>query len=67
MLDDWTESTLALLRAEWPTWDLWTVRGIYPKPSTTWCARPKGSPVATVNAGSPEELVAEIAEQESAT
>ncbi len=66
MPDDWTESTLALLRAEWPTWDIWAVRCLYPKPHNVWCGKPKGAPTATINADSPEALIAEIAEQEAA-
>jgi len=60
----WEDQQLAVLRPMYPRWDIWTVRNIYPKPSYTWCARPKGAPVATVNAESPEDLVAAIAEQE---
>ncbi len=29
----------------------------------TWCTRPKGHPIATVNADSPEHLIEEIARQ----
>jgi len=63
-LTDWTDRQLAILRPKYPQWDLWAVRSIYPRPSTTWCARPKGSPIATINADSPEHLVAEIRRQE---
>ena len=31
-----------------------------------WCARPKGPPIATINADSPEAMIAEIREQETA-
>ena len=65
-MQSWTDQQLALLRSRYPDWDLWTVRSIYPKPSTTWCARPTGTAVATINADSPEALIAEIREQETA-
>jgi hypothetical protein len=29
----------------------------------TWCAKPTGSPTATINVGSPEDLIAALAEQ----
>jgi hypothetical protein len=59
----WTDQQLAMLRPLYPEWDLWAVR-CWPK-HTVWCARPKGTPVATINADSPEELIAAIAEQEA--
>ncbi len=61
---DWTEQQLAILRPNYPNWDLWVVHAPYGR--DTWCARPKGSPIATVNTDSPEHLVEEIAEQEAA-
>jgi hypothetical protein len=64
-VNDWAEQQLAVLRPKYPDWDLWTVRILVPK-RTVWCARPKGSPVATINADSPEALIAEIREQENA-
>ncbi len=54
-----------MLRPKYPRWDIWCVRTLKPK-GTVWCARPKGSPVATINADSPEELIAAIREQETA-
>ena len=44
-------------------WYVWFVRTVYT--GTTWHARPAGTEVATVNADSPEALVAAIAEQEA--
>ncbi len=61
---DWTEQQLAILRPNYPKWDLWAVR-CWPN-HVVWCARPKGTPTATINAYSPEELIAAIAEQETA-
>ena len=61
---DWASEQLAMLCPMYPGWDLWAVRSIYPRPSTTWCARPKGSPIATINADSPEHLIEEIRRQE---
>ena len=54
-----------MLRPKYPRWDLWVVR-TWPK-GTVWCARPVGSPVATINADSPESLIAQIREQETAS
>jgi len=60
---DWAEEQLGELRPRYPGWDLWTVR-CWPN-HTVWCARPAGTPIATINAESPEALVAAIAEQEA--
>jgi hypothetical protein len=63
-MTDWAEDQLTLLRPRYPQWDLWIVRksagGI------VWCAKPAGSPTATISTDSPESLIAEIAEQEAA-
>ena len=56
----------AELSQQYQGWDVWYVRSINPRPFTTWHARPKGHPVATVHADSPEALAAEISEQEIA-
>ena len=56
----WDEEQLAMLRPLYPGWDLWTVRYVYPKPHYTWCARPKGTPVATINVDAPEDLIVAI-------
>jgi hypothetical protein len=63
-IKSWDERQLELLRPKYPAWELWAVRTIYPKPFTTWCARPVGHPVATINADSPERLIEEIRQQE---
>ncbi len=60
----WADQTLATLRPNYPEWDMWYVPS-YPK-GQTWHARPKGAPVATIHAESPEVLIAAIAEQEAA-
>ncbi len=62
---DWAEQQLAILRPKYPHWDIWHVRTVTPK-GIIWCARPIGSPVATINTDSPESLIAEIREQETA-
>ena len=56
-VQSWDDRQLALLRPNYPDWDIWAVRSVYPKPHTTWCARPKGHPVATINTDSPEHLI----------
>ena len=61
----WADQQLALLRPRYPNWDIWTVRTLIPS-GYVWCARPTGTPVATINADSPEALIAEIREQETA-
>jgi hypothetical protein len=64
-MQSWDEQQLATLRPQYEgRWELWTVRSIYPKPFTTWCARPVGHPVATINTDGPEHLVEEIRRQE---
>jgi hypothetical protein len=62
-MTDWTEDQLAMLRPRYPEWDLWAVRHATIR-QTTWCARPAGTPVATINVDSPEALIAAIAEAE---
>lgn len=56
------DQQLAILRPRYPEWFIWYVP-VYPN-GYVWCARPAGSEVATINEGSPEELVAAIAEAE---
>jgi hypothetical protein len=45
-----------------PSHDIWTVRHATCR-HVTWCSRPKGTPVATINANSADELQAEIAQE----
>ncbi len=64
----WDDEQLTILRPQYEgRWELWTVRCIYPKPHTVWCARPTGHPVATINTDSPEHLIEEILRQEHET
>ncbi len=63
-MKSWADQQLDLLRPRYPDWDVWVVHAVYGP--DTWCARPKGSPIATINTDSPEHLVEEIAEQEAA-
>jgi hypothetical protein len=60
---DWADQQLAALRPRYPQWDLWVVHIYMPK-HTAWCARPAGTSIATINADSPESLIAEIRQQE---
>jgi hypothetical protein len=62
---EWAEQQLAILRPMYPRWDIWTVR-IATARQAVWCARPVGSPAATINTDSPEALIAEIRDQEAA-
>ena len=59
---DWVDGQLAALRPNYPGWDIWFVP-CYPV-GVTWCARPAGHPVATINVSTPEDLIAEIRRQE---
>ena len=61
-MQSWDDRQLAILRPNYPQWDLWAVR-CWPN-RTVWCARPKGSPIATINTDSPEHLIEEIRRQE---
>jgi hypothetical protein len=65
MMATWEDEQLAMLRPLYPEWDIWTVR-LTTARQTVWCARPKGTPTATINADGPEALVAKIREQEAA-
>jgi hypothetical protein len=61
----WADEQRAALTRLCKGWDIWYVREFYPF-RYTWHARPTGHPVATVHADSPEALVAEIRDQETA-
>jgi len=64
VMTTWDDEQAAMLNRTYEgRWHVWFVRTVYA--GTTWHARPAGSEVATVNAGSPEELVAAIAELEA--
>ncbi len=61
----WADDQLAVIRPNYPGWDIWFIRYVIPKPRNSWHARPKGYPVATLAAETPEELCRKIAEAES--
>ncbi len=61
----WNDRQVELLRPNYPDWDIWVVTVLYGP--DTWCARPKGHPIATVNADSPEHLIEDIARQSRAS
>ena len=63
-MTDWAEDQLALLRPRYPQWDIWIVRKS--AGGMVWCAKPCGVRCATISTDSPEALIAEIAEQETA-
>jgi len=63
-MQSWDDQQLALLRPNYPGWDIWCV--VCFMAPTTWCAKPKGHPVATINTDSPEHLIEEIRSQEQA-
>jgi hypothetical protein len=62
-MTDWAEQVLADLKPNYPHWNLWVVRQFIG--GIVWCAKPAGSPIATINTDSPESLIAEIREQEA--
>ena len=62
-MQSWDDRQLAILRPQYPGWDLWAVRLATVK-QTVWCGKPKGHLVATINTDSPEHLIEEIRRQE---
>ena len=46
---------VAALEAQWPDWEVWTVRQYIG--GTAWCARRRDDHRTVINAGSPAELV----------
>ena len=61
-MQTWADEQLAILRANYPAWDIWFVPR-YPR-GETWCARPTGHRLATINMSTPEDVIAEIRRQE---
>lgn len=61
-VQSWEDQMKALLRQRFPDWDIWYVR-LATARRTVWSARPKGHPVATIQAWSPDELEWMIREQ----
>ncbi len=62
---DWAEQQLSLIQPQYEgRFELWFVR-LYPT-GTSWHARPVGARCATIHAETPEELVAAIADAETA-
>jgi len=53
-MTSWEDRQQAILAIVFPAWDVWYVRPVYG--AITWHARPKGHPVATVDASSSREL-----------
>ena len=58
----WDDVRRDELAEMFPSHDIWTVRNSTCR-HTTWCSRPKGHAVATINANSADELQAEIVEE----
>jgi hypothetical protein len=56
----WADEQLGLLSERFPGWDIWYVR-CYPN-LLAWCARPKGAPISTIGADTPEHLAEYILE-----
>lgn len=64
-MQTWADEQLAILEARHPGWEIWHVSR-FPYTGVTWHARPKGAPVATVEAETPEALSAAILAAEAA-
>ena len=62
MAHDPTNAIVAGLEADWPRWQIWTVRRAVG--GTIWCARRWDDERRVLNADSPEELV-ELLEEAS--
>jgi hypothetical protein len=58
----WEDIKRDELASLFPDHDIWTVRYATCR-HTSWHSRPKGEPIATLSAGSADELQAEIAEE----
>ncbi|MCW2931288.1 MAG: hypothetical protein JWM19_2250 [Actinomycetia bacterium] len=55
------DARLAEIKARWPTWDIWFVRQVYGP--GTWCAKPAGAKLATVNKSDADDLDEWLGEQ----
>lgn len=62
----WEDIRRDELAEMFPGHDIWTVRNSACR-HVSWHSRPKGHPIATLNADSAEELQAELAEEVAAT
>jgi hypothetical protein len=58
----WEDIRADELREMFPTHDIWTVLHTTCR-HTTWCSRPKGTPTATLNCDSADELQGEISRE----
>jgi hypothetical protein len=58
----WEDIKRDELASLFTTHDIWTVRNVVCR-HVTWHSRPKGTPTATINAGSADELQALIAQE----
>jgi hypothetical protein len=58
-----TDDAVAQLAADWPRWEIWTVRQYIG--GTVWCARRHDDHQRVLNAGTPAELI-EMLEGEAA-
>jgi hypothetical protein len=62
-MQSYDDQALALLKPRYEgRWDIWFVPRIGQR--STWCAKPAGTPTATINVETPEDLVRAIAEDE---
>jgi hypothetical protein len=63
-IKDWAEERATCLRERHATWDVWFISK-FPLLGYTWHGRPKGHPVSTLAADTPDELSAAIDAAES--
>lgn len=59
-MESWEDDRKAQLRQMFPGWDIWYVRHSIVR-RHTWCARPKGAPVAIFHAEDSAQLASKIA------
>ena len=58
-MQSWEERQLERMGPRFPEWDIWFVRYATQR-RTAWCAKPKGTPTATLHADSADELAGKI-------
>ena len=63
-MQSWEDGRKDELAEEFPGWDVWYVRHAGQK-MNTWCAKPKGAPVAIFHADDSAELSAKIERAEA--
>lgn len=63
-MQSWEDDRKDELAGRFPGWDIWYVRNAGRR-SGTWCARPKGAPVAIFHAWDSAELAGKLEQAEA--